>query len=369
MRRHSLVLGCTFALLCPLAGCGTDEVADDLTSGGEYEALSNKIVAEQVKCVFHDTAKAQECYSDNGAFGCKGIGACVADVKGPYGQKLTWKSSCGGYAFTIIDGKNEYAEFKCGPQPPPPPPPPIVAEQVKCVFNSKDPQACYSDQGHSCKGLGTCVVDVKGAFGTKLTWKSTCGGYAFTVIDGKNEYAEFKCAAPPPPPPPIVAEQVKCVFHEVDASTSPKAAVHECYSDLGVGCKGIGSCVVDVKGPFGQKVTWKSDCGGYAYTLLDGKSEYAEFKCGAPPPPPPPTASETVTCMFNTKSASPTAKVEECYSDLGVGCKGIGSCKVAIKGPAGQKVLWKSSCGGYATTLLDGKDEYAEFNCGPTPTK
>ncbi|MCX6800902.1 MAG: hypothetical protein NTZ73_01825 [Candidatus Diapherotrites archaeon] len=39
----------------------------------------------------------------------------------------------------------------------------------------------------------SCTAEVKGAKGTKLTWKSTCGGYAYTTVDGENEYAEFKC--------------------------------------------------------------------------------------------------------------------------------------------------------------------------------
>jgi hypothetical protein len=290
----------------------------------------------------------------------------VVDVKGPFGQKLTWKSTCGGYAFTVLDGKSEYAEFKCATVPPPPPPP-IVAEQVKCIFtNSKSVEECYSDLGFGCKGIGTCVADLKGAFGQKLTWKSTCGGYAYTLLDGKSEVAEFKCGAlpPPPPPPPTVAEQVKCVFKTTVKSLP---TVQECTSDLGLGCKGIGSCLVDIKGPAGQKVLWKSTCGGYATTLLDGKDEAAEFDCDPqpppPPPPPPPTVVEQVKCVFHGTTA-----VQECTSDLGLGCKGIGSCLVAVKGTAGQKLLWKSTCGGYATTLLDGKDEYAEFSCG-LPTK
>ena len=30
------------------------------------------------------------------------------------GEKIIWKSSCGGYAYSVIDGNNEYIEFDCG---------------------------------------------------------------------------------------------------------------------------------------------------------------------------------------------------------------------------------------------------------------
>ncbi len=66
---------------------------------------------EEVKCVFSDSTATQECYSDKGD--CKGIGTCIIGVSGTKGEKVTWKSSCGGYAYTVIDGQNDYAKFKC----------------------------------------------------------------------------------------------------------------------------------------------------------------------------------------------------------------------------------------------------------------
>ncbi len=71
---------------------------------------------EQVKCVFRGSNSVEKCYSadsDGGKFSCSGIGTCVTDVYGTERQKITWKSSCGGYAYTTIDGINEYAEFDC----------------------------------------------------------------------------------------------------------------------------------------------------------------------------------------------------------------------------------------------------------------
>jgi hypothetical protein len=148
-----------------------------------------KNVSEMVKCVFSDTNTSQECYSDKGS--CKGIGTCTITVNGNYGEQVTWKSSCGGYAYTTMDGQNDYAEFKCGNQK--------VNELVKCVFyNTNTSQECYSDTGYSCKGIQSCVVNVTDDLGTQLTWKSSCGGYAYTTMDGQNDYAEFKCAVSVP---------------------------------------------------------------------------------------------------------------------------------------------------------------------------
>lgn len=76
------------------------------------------VVSEQVKCVFNGATTEQRCataYSSDSplSFGCSGIGTCVAGVKGPKGTSLTWKSSCGGYAYTTLDGNSEYANFSC----------------------------------------------------------------------------------------------------------------------------------------------------------------------------------------------------------------------------------------------------------------
>jgi len=91
--------------------------------------------------------------------------------------------------------------IKCVSLPAIPPQPPVntVAEQVKCLFqNSTTKQECYSSGGSSCADISACVVDIKGTKGEQITWKSTCGGYAYTTIDGNNEYAEFQCAASAP---------------------------------------------------------------------------------------------------------------------------------------------------------------------------
>lgn len=75
------------------------------------------VVYEQVKCVFKNSPTEQKCYAASDAYyglGCSGVGACTVETKGTKGDRITWKSSCGGYAYTIIDGQYDYAEFICG---------------------------------------------------------------------------------------------------------------------------------------------------------------------------------------------------------------------------------------------------------------
>ncbi|MCA9666273.1 MAG: hypothetical protein KC503_11820 [Myxococcales bacterium] len=167
------------------------------------------------------------------------------------------------------------------PDPPPPPPsvPPVVEEVATCVFNGVTTmQACYSDTGEKCAGVGSCDVLMRGLYGRPVQWKSSCGGYASTILDGVNEKVVFRCGPqppPPPPPPPLITEVVTCIF-------SNTSIENECYTAaLGgqLSCRGIGSCQVKVTAQVGTKIEWKSTCGGYAYTVVDGADENAPFTC------------------------------------------------------------------------------------------
>ncbi|MBD3252649.1 hypothetical protein GF386_02880 [Candidatus Pacearchaeota archaeon] len=95
------------------------ECPDFCKDGG---CASDEEMTEQVKCVFKGSEEyirnPQKCHSADGRFVCESqfyedSATCVVDIKGYKGEKITWKSSCGGYAFTIIDGEDEYAEFEC----------------------------------------------------------------------------------------------------------------------------------------------------------------------------------------------------------------------------------------------------------------
>lgn len=77
--------------------------------------------------------------------------------------------------------------------------PSITFEQVKCVFKgTQAKQTCYASEvdysGYSCSGIESCLIDIKGWRKNTITWKSSCGGYAYTTMDSQNETVEFNCA-------------------------------------------------------------------------------------------------------------------------------------------------------------------------------
>ncbi len=96
----------------------------------------------------------------------------------------------------------------------------IYTETVKCVFqNSDDEQQCYStDSKYRCEGEDTCTVDVKGEKGKKITWKSTCGGYEYTQIDGDNDYAYFDCGISILEKPDLIVKNLK--YNKVNSGLS-----------------------------------------------------------------------------------------------------------------------------------------------------
>ncbi len=95
---------------------------DYATRDCENKCSSIPNVKESVKCVFRNTETKQECYDSSGKYSCStstvsstGESTCLIDgISGTKGTMLTWKSSCGEYAYTTIDGENEYAKFDCG---------------------------------------------------------------------------------------------------------------------------------------------------------------------------------------------------------------------------------------------------------------
>ena len=77
--------------------------------------------------------------------------------------------------------------------------------------------------------------------------------------------------------------------------------------------------------------------------------------------------TENITCKFN--NIENINKKQKCYlatNDKEIYCvalPNIGSCIISYEGYEGEKLTWKSSCGGYQYTLQDGKDEVIYFNC------
>lgn len=70
---------------------------------------------EYVKCVFEGAGSEQKCYlaEYNDKYYCSGKETCTMEVYGEKDKKMVWKSTCGGYAYTIMDGESEYAKFEC----------------------------------------------------------------------------------------------------------------------------------------------------------------------------------------------------------------------------------------------------------------
>lgn len=72
---------------------------------------TTKLVKEQITCNFHNSNLTQKCNSDKGS--CSGVNSCLVDVVGMMGEQITWKSSCGSYMYTTLDGRNEIIGFNC----------------------------------------------------------------------------------------------------------------------------------------------------------------------------------------------------------------------------------------------------------------
>jgi hypothetical protein len=217
----------------------------------------------------------------------------------------------------------------------------LVAEKVTCLFSgSKNLESCYSSKGPSCSGIGSCTVTVTGYPGEMVDWKSSCGGFGTTYLDGKPDTVSFSCGST------VISETVTCLF-------SGSSGAQTCSASNGASCTGIGSCKVIVSGYQGEQLFWKSTCGASATTtIIDGKPDTITFTC------PQPTVTETVTCYFKGSTT-----YQQCYSSKGT-CQGLLGCTISVSGSLGEVVSWKSSCGGYASTTMDGKDENASFYCG-----
>jgi hypothetical protein len=154
---------------------------------------------ETVTCVFKNTDQKQECYSEKGSctayplihptISCKkGENcstsskdqiSCSVDVEGLYGEKITWKSTCGSYEYTKIDGKDEKVKFKCPDQP---------AAECKETDNGAD----YFNMGY-IKGYtkdGTFVTSYDQCYGNTLTEWHCQDGY---VADPEKLECKIGC--------------------------------------------------------------------------------------------------------------------------------------------------------------------------------
>jgi len=293
-RAFALIFLSLFFLLLPLVSAS---VLGRITGKAAGETGT---IEEQVKCVFlqrqprsiMNSGSEQKCYTEDGQYECSAKDSCVLNISGKKGKTLKLKSSCRGETEIIIDGIYEQAEYICGQDKESfyltsPLQFVIVKEEIKCSFaNSDSEQKCYSDDGRfECSGIGSCTADVAGrAIGQRIIWKSSCGGFAYSILDGKNDSAEFDCSGIQAPYVyEIIEEEVKCVF----ANSSSQ---HMCYPDGGnFSCSGTNECTVRVSEEKGKTLRWQSSCDRYdyllepvPYTTMDGNNEDIEFKCRAP---------------------------------------------------------------------------------------
>jgi hypothetical protein len=82
-------------------------------------ATQSGTITESIKCVFKNNSKnvVQYCNANNSdgkQYSLSGTDTAGGEISGYRGEEITWKSSCGGHHYELIDGNNEYAYFDCG---------------------------------------------------------------------------------------------------------------------------------------------------------------------------------------------------------------------------------------------------------------
>jgi hypothetical protein len=144
-----------------------------------------------------------------------------------------------------------------------------VREEVICNFKGSEAgDECYlagsslyeSTQGRTwCKGTESqpCKVEVSAEEGDKLTWKSSCGGYKYTIQDGTDESIVFDCS-----------QGETSTNESLPENNAFRNAYWQCYNGKEFNLGGDSSCK-----PYGL---WKK----YATEACDAKCSSGREKCG-----------------------------------------------------------------------------------------
>jgi len=160
---------------------------------------------------------------------------------------------------SIVDGKSVYIEF-------------ISVENVKLNVNGEVTNSLV--KGQTYKLRDSSYIGIKG-----ILYNSKDSGISsvkFSISSTNSSLENGACCDPARGCKPAeVKEKVECVF-------SGSAQLQKCYTaeqNSRAYCSGTESCSTDILGYKGERIIWKSTCGGYAYTLVDGTAEYAKFDC------------------------------------------------------------------------------------------
>ncbi|PIY60329.1 hypothetical protein COY95_02335 [Candidatus Woesearchaeota archaeon CG_4_10_14_0_8_um_filter_47_5] len=120
--------------------------------GAEGVCVQDEGMSEKVTCVFDNAAQEETCSSGKG--NCTGVDSCVVEVTGIEGEEVVWKSSCGGYAYTVIDGTPEYAKFSCGNDEP-------CRTDDDCLGDAFcNKPSCTAEEGLCAKPGGNYCTDI-----------------------------------------------------------------------------------------------------------------------------------------------------------------------------------------------------------------
>ncbi len=292
-------------------------------------------VSEQVKCVFNGATTSQECGASDTTrggirFGCSGVGSCVANVEGIAGTQLEWKSSCGGYAYTTIDGQTEWANFSCG-----------VTTQPITVWSPNGGERW-----------------VKGTQQT-IKWQDNTTNPPCPVgmVCTQNEPRLYDIKLAPYYPPCVVGSP--CVIPPYGAPYTIAIGIDRSSYNWRVGD------VLQPTTPYGAPSPTISLADG-PYTIqvcqsgtntCDSSDSHFRITSGTA------TVSELYKCVFNGSNTTQSCRTADA---MAVGCSGIGTCGGEITGVPGTQITWKSTCGGYAYTTIDGQNEHANFSCYST---
>lgn len=215
---------------------------------------------------------------------------------------------------------------------------------IKCTGGNGE---IMNDSNTYCSGKILVTETCRGdsAFSeNRISCQFGCDPTSKKCLDEYSTYYSGK-------PNGTINQDVKCLF---SSSNVPQYCAYDKFN-----CTGTDSCIFGMYGFPGENVTVTSSCDGSPIVRMDGGNQkIISFDCRAQQ-----KGLENVTCVF--KDAT---KEEKCFSG-DYSCTGVGQCIISVTGQMGSKFVWKSTCGGEDSTVIDsgnfnGGNDYALFYCG-----